>query len=101
MHTEITAPHGQAGPQLSKFLVVVAKWHRNTAPELMEREMRKQHMGHVCCSASDLPGASLQLLPWARQGPEYRGGDISLAVSKRPFFSLISHSPFHPLPGKI
>lgn len=94
----------QAGSQLSKFLVKSTKCHRDTAirlvSELMEREI-EQHMGHVCSTASDLAGASLQILLQGRQGQEHRGRDISLAVYKRPFFSLLSHSISHPLPGRI
>lgn len=53
------------------------------------------------CTASDLPGASLQLLPQARQEQQRRRRDISLAVSKISFSPLFSHSISHLLPGKI
>lgn len=97
--TEVTVSRRQAGPQLGKSLVVTTKCPRDTAVRLVPE--RNETATYGPCAASDLPGASPQLLPQARQEQQRRRRDVILAVAKISFSPLFSHSISHLLPGKI
>lgn len=67
--------------------------HENTEDRLVsettEKEMRKQHMGHVCWTVPVLLGVFAKLLPQARQGQEHRE-EVLILQSLKGHISLFS-----------